>query len=42
MSYVHEEPLTEANYPPFGDIKEAFGFPNPRHCRPGARAEGLC
>jgi uncharacterized peroxidase-related enzyme len=26
MSYVHEEPLTEANYPPFGNIKEAFGF----------------
>lgn len=26
MSYVHEEPLTETNYPPFADIKKAFGF----------------
>jgi uncharacterized peroxidase-related enzyme len=26
MSYVHEEPLDETNYPPFTAIKDAFGF----------------
>ncbi len=26
MSYVHEEPLTEADYPPFAEIKNTFGF----------------
>lgn len=26
MSYVHEEPLDEANYPPFTAIKSEFGF----------------
>lgn len=26
MSYVHEEPLTETNYPPFAEIKKTFGF----------------
>ena len=26
MSYVREEPLNETNYPPFAQIKEAFGF----------------
>ena len=26
MSYVHEEPLTETNYPPFAEIKNTFGF----------------
>jgi uncharacterized peroxidase-related enzyme len=26
MSYVREEPLDETNYPPFAEIKKAFGF----------------
>jgi hypothetical protein len=26
MSYVHEEPLSETNYPPFADILNTFGF----------------
>ena len=26
MSYVREEPLNETNYPPFAQIKNAFGF----------------
>ena len=26
MSYVREEPLNETNYPPFAEIKNAFGF----------------
>ena len=26
MSYLREEPLDETNYPPFADVKAAFGF----------------
>ena len=34
MSYVHEEPLSETNYPPFAELKNTFGFiPNFFHAQ---------